>query len=299
MRNFYFYLLLALILGTPLQAQEVIECGAPGTSITVTDLEFSSLRRGRGGCTIRYDITITATEVGAYSVEALGQPLVAFTVSDPGIVQFQGEVNSVFPCILLTRFLDEIDIVTPSGSCGLDIGALLPVKLLYFDAEEINGRALLSWGTATEVNNEGFMVEHTQTGEEWTSLGFVEGVGTTEEAQHYEFSVDGLPAGEHYFRLKQIDYDGRYEYSPIANLYLGEAPTNLRIFPNPLGRGQQLNIQGTFNQAEIYNAAGKRVLQFSAPDALFSPQFRNLPAGFYHLVIQRDNETIKEKLIIQ
>lgn len=297
MKKQYFNLLLALILSYALPAQTTIDCGAAGTSITVTDLEFSSLRRS--GCIINYNITITATETGAYSVEALGQPLVAFSVSDPGIVQFQGEVRSVFPCILLTRFLDEIDIVTPSGSCGLSVAALLPVKLLYFEAEEDNGRAVLNWGTATEVNNEGFMVEHTQTGEAWTPLGFVEGVGTTEEAQNYEFEVDGLPAGEHYFRLKQIDFDGQYEYSHIANLYIGEEPANLRIFPNPLGRGQQLNVHGTFDQAEIFNAAGLRVMQFQSPDALFSSQFRNLPAGFYHMVIQRGNETFKEKLIIQ
>ncbi|PHN03355.1 T9SS type A sorting domain-containing protein [Flavilitoribacter nigricans] len=297
MKIFYFNLLLALLFSTTLNAQETIECGAPGTSVTVTDLEFSSLRRS--GCVINYNITITATEVGAYSVEALGQPLVAFSVSDPGIVQFQGQVNTVFPCILLTRFLDEIDIVTPSGSCGLDVAALLPVKLLYFDAEEDKGKAVLNWGTETEVNNEGFMVEHTQTGEVWEPLGFVAGVGTTEEAQNYEFTVDGLPTGEHYFRLKQMDFDGQYEYSSIANLYIGEEPNTLRIFPNPLGRGQQLNIQGTFDQAELYNAAGVRVMQFQSPDALFSPQFRNLPAGFYHMVIQRNNETFKEKLVIQ
>lgn len=297
MKIFYVKLLLALILCTPLQAQEVIECGAPGTSITITDLEFSSLRRS--GCMINYDITITATEVGAYSVEALGLPLVAFSVTDPGIVQFQGQVNTVFPCILLTRFLDEIDIITPSGSCGLDVAALLPVKLLYFEANEDNGRAILNWGTATEVNNEGFMIEHTRDGEEWNALGFVEGTGTTEELQNYEFTVDGLSGGEHYFRLKQIDFDGHYEYSSIASLYIGDEPSQIRVFPNPLGRGQQLNIQGTFDQAEIYDAAGKRVMQFQAPDALFNSAFRNLPAGFYHLVIQRDNETFKEKLIIQ
>lgn len=297
MKKHYFNLLLTLLACSYLPAQTTIECGAPGTSVTVTDLKFSSLRRS--GCIINYNITITATEVGAYSVEALGQPLVSFSVTDPGIVQFQGETRSVFPCILLTRFLDEIDIVTPSGSCGLGTAALLPVKLLYFEAEANNGRAMLNWATATEKNNEGFFIEHTQSGKEWNPLGFIEGAGTTEEIQHYTFEVDDLPAGEHYFRLKQMDFDGQYEYSPIANVYIGEEPARLRIFPNPLGQGQQLNIKGTFDQAELYNATGKRVLQFQSPDALFSPQFHNLPAGFYHMVIQRGNETFKEKLIIQ
>ena len=87
-----------------------------------------------------------------------------------------------------------------------------PVALDTFYAEVTDGIIVLRWETSSEINNAGFEVE-IQKGATWDAIGFVEGHGTTTEAQSYNYTVDGLFAGTHTFRLKQIDFDGAFEYS--------------------------------------------------------------------------------------
>lgn len=301
MKKLYYSLILLFAFVSFLSAQPpTIECGTPGTSFTINEVNFFSTKPGSSNCIVEYDVSLTAVEVGNYQVYAFQTPLFTIPVSGPGIIQnLTGQATMNTPCIMITSFIKQLRLVTPSGSkCNVNIAALLPVQFTHFAVEEERGRAFLQWGTAKEVNNRGFAVEHTQSGEDWTELGFVEGSGNTDEQQHYEFRTDYLSAGEHYFRLKQIDHDGQHEYSPVASLYLSEGSSAFKLFPNPLKRGQRLNVQGAFDRAELYNAAGKRILQFQSPDAFFSQQFLDLPAGFYHILVQRNNETYKEKLII-
>lgn len=297
MEKFYYNLLFALLLSAGLQAQNTVLCGDSGTSVTFNNLELGLY--SRSGCTINYDITFVATETGIYRIKVANLTIVSFNIVDPGIVNFQGQKSIAFPCFLLTTVFNEIDIITPSGSCDIKVSALLPVKLISFTATEEDGAAMLRWATSVEVNNEGFFVEHTQDGDGWNELGFVPGVGTTKELQNYDFRVEGLPEGQHYFRLRQVDFDGRFEYSPIASLYLEDPVNSFKIFPNPVGRNQELSIRGSFEQAQIFNSAGQLVKRIVANDNFSNPQFLDLPAGYYQILIQRGNEVIKEKLIIQ
>ena len=98
----------------------------------------------------------------------------------------------------------------------------LPVEMLYFNAHLKNRKtAVLNWATATELNNDGFEIEHAipTTGvPEFNTIGFVKGFGTTLDAQYYEYEVPNLISGVHYFRLKQMDFDGNFEYSGIKAL---------------------------------------------------------------------------------
>ena len=133
---------------------------------------------------------------------------------------------------------------------------VLPVSLTTFEAAlQDNQTVQLTWQTASEQNNEGFeiqravgsrqfAVDNSQAADisEWETIGFVTGNGTTTEVFDYQF-VDNLDLGGFqnlrglnlYYRLKQIDFDGQFEYSNIVNIQLvtGNAQPVTRIYPNP------------------------------------------------------------------
>jgi len=105
-------------------------------------------------------------------------------------------------------------------------GRTTPVELVSFSAEINGNNVLLSWITATEINNQGFEIERSEkleargknTNEDWEVIGFVGGKGTTTEIQFYSFIDKTITAGKYQYRLKQIDFDGSFEYSNIAEV---------------------------------------------------------------------------------
>ncbi|MDX1438861.1 MAG: M43 family zinc metalloprotease [Rubricoccaceae bacterium] len=112
----------------------------------------------------------------------------------------------------------------------------VPVELTSFNATVDGSDVTLDWVTASETNNAGFDVQLRPEGEaEYRSVGFVEGHGTTTEAQVYSYTVDGLRAGAYTFRLKQIDFDGAFEYSPEIEAFVS-VPGGYVLesaYPNP------------------------------------------------------------------
>ena len=125
-----------------------------------------------------------------------------------------------------------------------EVMTLIPVELTSFVGKEIDGNVQLNWSTATETNNLGFEIERTPLGPpfgkegkkgEWEKIGFVQGHGTTTKPQSYSFKDESIQSGTYQYRLKQIDYDGSYEYSNIIEVEVG-IPTEFSLeqnYPNP------------------------------------------------------------------
>ena len=143
-------------------------------------------------------------------------------------------------------------VITGNGETLLFVNSLglsdtpLPVELSSFTALQDHDTVTLQWETASELNNAGFVVEHQapQSGL-FQELGVVEGQGTTDMSQSYTYTVRGLTSGTHRFRLKQIDFDGTFEYSPVIDVALRlTAPYYLSgAYPNPF------NPQAVFSLA--------------------------------------------------
>lgn len=140
----------------------------------------------------------------------------------------------------------------------------LPVELTTFDVRVENQDALLSWTTASETNNAGFDIEHQRGRGSWTSLAFVEGYGTTAHANNYTFRAEQLDVGTHRFRLKQVDFDGTFEYSSPLSAII-ELPSVYDVsaaFPNPFQTNTSFDV--TLNSAQevriaVYDAAGRQI----------------------------------------
>ena len=122
-----------------------------------------------------------------------------------------------------------------AGGVKKYIGNLIPVELTSFIVSASNGSVSLQWRTATETNNRIFEIERKSENTEYLTVGFVNGQGTTTQAHDYTFSDNNVIPGSYSYRLKQIDYDGRFSYSDVVNVEI-TAPTVFQLsqnYPNP------------------------------------------------------------------
>ena len=182
--------------------------------------------------------------------------------------------------------------------------AQLPVELVSFDAFTDGNAVSLSWKTLSETNNAGFEIQRISNNDEassqWEVLGFVEGAGTTLEAQNYTYRVDNLEAGRHVFRLKQIDYDGAFEYSAQVEVAveMPDAFVVSRAYPNPFNPQASFSFgvrQAQQVTVELYNMLGQRVMTvYQGTPAAGSTQSvlidgSGLQSGMYLLRVQGEN----------
>ena len=111
----------------------------------------------------------------------------------------------------------------------------LPVELVRFEATVVGANVLLSWTTASETNNAGFEVEQEIGTGIFEAIGDVIGSETTIESREYSFTVSDLSPGRYVFRLKQVDFDGSFEYSESveATVTVPDRYVLERAYPNP------------------------------------------------------------------
>ncbi len=114
-------------------------------------------------------------------------------------------------------------------------GIVLPITLQSFTAGYVsaNNNVLLSWTTATEVNNKEFTIEKTYTGDNWEDIATIAGAGTTSLTHNYSTTDQNIQPGVIYYRLKQTDYDGHFTLSDEAVVTVPESDFTT-VFPNPL-----------------------------------------------------------------
>ncbi len=221
---------------------------------------------------------ILAAETAMYGDIHRQQLCDAFARRGLGDNATQGSVNSR---------TDNTDGFTP---------CVIPVELGSFNSTVDGNDVILSWNTHSETNNSGFEVQH------WTSdtplevLGFAEGHGTTTEAQNYSFRATDLEPGSHTFRLKQIDFDGAYEYSAEVEVTVGVVGTHLlsEVYPNPFNPQAQFNLAVSSSQdvtIAVYDVMGRRVAmlhegQLDANETYnFTVDGSNLASGAYFVRI--------------
>ena len=163
---------------------------------------------------------------------------------------------------------------------------IVPVELVFFKASLVGEQVQLQWQTASEIDNEGFFIERSQNGKTWKSLSFVKGAGTTIEVQDYAFVDEAAPTGINYYRLKQIDFGGSYEYSDIEAVQIVEKDAVLNIFPVPT-RGtlhyktEQLD---QITAVHLFDLLGKNILSETTFDGILD--LSTLPKGQYILTIK-------------
>jgi len=190
------------------------------------------------------------------------------------------------------------------------ITAPIPVELISFASIVSGNNVTLHWKTATETNNYGFeIIRFDNNGKnEWEAIGFVAGHGTTTEQQQYSFVDEAIEPGIYQYRLKQIDYNGTYEYSKIIEVEIA-APTKFSLeqnYPNPFNPSTTIKYSIKKNDLvtlKVYDILGKEVaalINENQEAGNYSVKFNasNLPSGIYFYRLKSGSFSSTKKLIL-
>jgi hypothetical protein len=142
-------------------------------------------------------------------------------------------------------------------------GSPLPVTLASFTAKKREQTAVLNWTTTSESHNQGFEIQRSVNNLTFNTIGFVDGVGTTYNTQSYTFTDTQMGAGNNYYRLKQIDLDGTFNYSRMVQVE-NLSGSNTRIYPMPVSNLLSIDyeaLQDEDLQITLVNQSG--IVQYS------------------------------------
>ncbi len=184
-----------------------------------------------------------------------------------------------------------------------------PVTFFKFEGKPEKAKISLDWATSSEINNDFFTVERSADAVRFQPIGTVPGAGNSTAILSYHFEDRAPLSGINYYRIRQQDFDGQFDYSKIIQVdnIFGDRCV-LSVFPNPAAVGQlQLNYACAIAQSpvevSIFNGLGERVYAYAIqPEKLENstiPLEVSLPAGLYICLIQQENRVSRQKLVIK
>jgi hypothetical protein len=184
--------------------------------------------------------------------------------------------------------------------------AVLPVELLTFDVSKVPEGNLLSWQTASEVNNEGFFIERSSDGTNFEDIGFQEGAGNSNIINSYTFIDTSPNEGINYYRLRQVDFDGKEEYSKLVAINNRSVSTKelISVYPNPSRDKIEVmfSAEDYGGSIQIFDAAGKMVYdrneKFEQGVNIKSINTSNFAPGIYFIVVNSPAETRRTRFIV-
>ncbi|PSL25143.1 T9SS type A sorting domain-containing protein [Dyadobacter jiangsuensis] len=167
----------------------------------------------------------------------------------------------------------------------------LPVTLVKFDARRMSNGNELTWKTTSETNNKGFEIERSADARTFEKIGFVDGSGDSKENQFYHFT-DLNPLTIGYYRLKQLDYDGKFEYSKV--IAVKAAKGVIKMYPNPAQT--ELTVEGAAENelVSVFTSTGAPVMK-GAKLSGGKLDVKNLKEGIYTIKIG----DVAKKLLIK
>ena len=209
--------------------------------------------------------------------------------------------------------LSEMD--DPMYGLGYVTDLVLPVELTAFTSSVSENEVTLTWMTSNELNNSGFEIERSaedRSSTVWTKIGNVSGHGTVTTLQNYSFTDRNLTSGKYKYRLKQIDFNGNFEYFNLNSEVVIGVPENFELsqnYPNPFNPSTKIEFQlpedGIVNLS-VYDNSGREVVtlvnEFKTA-GYYSVNFSvtgssSLSSGVYFYKITSDNKSITKKMLL-
>ncbi|MBX7044792.1 MAG: fibronectin type III domain-containing protein [Ignavibacteria bacterium] len=220
-------------------------------------------------------------------------------------------VQSFTPTITITDDIVDIAFDTPGfSSFAMSDDGLLPVELAGFTSSVNKNSVTLNWRTVSEQNNSGFDIERKkENSNEWIKAGNVQGMGTTNSENNYRFEDKNVASGKYYYRLKQIDYNGSYEYHNLTNFVQVGIPAKWDLsqnYPNPFNPSTKINFdipKESFVKISVYDVTGRLVADIvnERKDAgYYTVEFNAsaLSSSIYFYRIEADNFTATKKMML-
>src|SRR5690606_27741813 len=167
-----------------------------------------------------------------------------------------------------TNYLIVVDgIENTKASFSLSFGGTtLPVELITFTGEAKGSTSLLKWQTSSEQNNDYFDVETSKDGTNFYNIGKVDGAGNSTTSRSYSFTDHVPTTGLNYYRLKQVDFDGRFKYSKVVAVNFEKGGRGIALYPNPVRNELTIDIAKPTGSmiVSIYSVDGKLVKRVNA-----------------------------------
>ncbi|AEI49458.1 T9SS type A sorting domain-containing protein [Runella slithyformis] len=190
---------------------------------------------------------------------------------------------------LSTFRIDDLVITNNNAGCSL------PVRLISFKSEAQATGIELSWQTGEEIGNSHFDIERSTDAQHFESIGRVSGKGNSSVKQVYSFFDASPKNGPNYYRLKQIDFDGKFEYSRIVSAaFIGTGI--FKVYPNPVSSMLRIELPGEteIGSAFLYDLTGCRVKEFSTA----ALKLEGIDNGIYFLQVQtKDGRIFRERIL--
>ncbi len=183
----------------------------------------------------------------------------------------------------------------------------LPVELLSFTGFYDNGVNIIEWKTATEIDNDFFELQRSVDGETFEVIGIVKGVGTTTDLTRYNYRDNKPVAGNNYYRLRQVDFNGQFEYSEVIKVMVDENAFvfNINPYPNPVNRNNKLKTEYLKSNDEdavvlLRDLTGKVMEQAFVNGTTGTVEFNidNKNPGMYLVEMQQGERKIVKKIIV-
>lgn len=184
--------------------------------------------------------------------------------------------------------------IASSGTQSLSVSemTILPVELASFTGRQVKHENYLTWNTLSESNNYGFEIERSTDGEHWDFIGFVEGRGFSSNEVAYSFMDNRPLLGNNYYRLRQVDFDGAFEYS---NIILIEFESGISVHLSPVPTKDMLTVTFPYLktdvasvQVQVVDVLGRILIQENVEvvkDGLrFNFDVSDFPSGHYFVV---------------
>jgi hypothetical protein len=200
---------------------------------------------------------------------------------------------------------DRATLTDIAGNCFTPI----PVELTSFAASVQGKNVNLTWSTASEINNQGFEVQR-KTNNAWETIAFISGNGTTTESKSYSYTDDisSINISTILYRLKQIDFDGTYEYSFIVEVD-GLVPDEYLLeqnYPNPFNPSTSIKYQmpeNGFVTIKVYDMLGNEVATLvneiqEAGNHSVEFDAATVSSGIYFYIMQAGNFTQTKKMTL-
>ena len=189
---------------------------------------------------------------------------------------------------------DEFVNYTYTISSGTGSGCLvLPVSFSSFVINKLDNHAILNFTTASETNNDYFTIERSGDGRSYDAIGEIDGAGDSRSEIKYTFTDERPLPGINYYRIKQTDFDGRYDYSEVRAVR--HSSGNLVVTPRTTEGRLQVVTDAVDYSLEVYNTSGQLVKSLSSLSQDQSISIEDLTAGIYYIrtISGRHTETIR------
>ena len=216
-----------------------------------------------------------------------------FTASGGELYCIIGSFSGVCPASLTYYYIDSVSLspVTPS-----------PVTLVKFSGKCLGNQNLLEWTTAMEVNNDYYIIEKSTDSEIFKQIGIVNGSGSVNSERNYTF-LDNVPArGTSYYRLKQVDFNGDFEYSKAISVHVSPTAEAITLAYNPYH--ESLVIYGLESlsgsaQLQINDPAGRIIWDktITPHEEPFELNCSGLPSGMYIISIADNKNRVANSFV--